>query len=66
MSGRNSQNVQIMKFMRKHGSITSLQAFKHLKCLRLASRIWDLRKRHDILDITVHRNGKHYSKYYIA
>ena len=35
----------ILRYMDEHGSITSLEAIKYFGCLRLASRINDLRKR---------------------
>ena len=35
----------ILRYMDEHGSITSLEAMKLFGCMRLASRIADLRKR---------------------
>ena len=35
----------ILRYMDEHGSITSLEAMKNFGCMRLASRITDLRKR---------------------
>lgn len=35
----------ILRYMDEHGSITSLEAMKNFGCMRLASRISDLRKR---------------------
>lgn len=40
-----SQCIKVVRFMRKHGSITSAQAFYRLGCSRLAARIKDLKKR---------------------
>ena len=34
----------ILRYMDEHGSITSLEALKYFGCMRLASRISDLRK----------------------
>ena len=39
-----SQCDKIIAYMRKHGSITQLQAFIDIGCWRLASRINDLKK----------------------
>lgn len=39
-----SQCEKIMKFMETHGSITAKQAEKYIGCMRLASRIHDLRE----------------------
>lgn len=33
---------QIMEYIEKHGSITSLEAIHELGCTRLSARIWDL------------------------
>jgi len=38
-----SQNSQVLRYMQEKGSITSWDAFKHLKCTRLSGRIKDLR-----------------------
>lgn len=42
---KNTQCNQIIKYMKDHGSITALEAVRHIGCLRLPSRIYDLRKR---------------------
>lgn len=39
-----SQSKQILEYMRKHGSITSLEAIQHIGCTRLSGRIYDLRR----------------------
>ena len=39
-----TQTEEILEYMRKHGSITQLEAAKELGCFRLGARIWDLRK----------------------
>lgn len=39
-----SQNDEILKYMKDFGTITSLQALADLGCMRLASRISDLRR----------------------
>ena len=40
-----SQCRQIAEYLKKGYSITSLEALKLFNCMRLASRIWDLRER---------------------
>lgn len=35
---------KIMRYMKLHGSITARQALRDIGCMRLASRICDLRK----------------------
>lgn len=42
---RENQCELILRYMDEHGSITSLEAMKLFGCMRLASRISDLRKR---------------------
>lgn len=39
-----SQCRQIAEYLKKGYSITSLEALKLFGCMRLASRIWDLRE----------------------
>ena len=39
-----SQNERILDYMRKHGSITTLEAMNKLAVARLASRICDLKR----------------------
>ena len=39
-----TQNEMIVNHLREHGSITQLEALKEYGCMRLASRISDLRK----------------------
>ena len=41
---RMTQNEQVLDYMRKYGSITALDAMRDLGCMRLASRISDLKK----------------------
>ena len=40
-----TQCEQIVEYMRKHGSIMPKEAERHIGCMRLASRICDLRKK---------------------
>lgn len=41
---RRNQTEQILEYMKQHGSITALEAMLDLNCMRLASRINDLKK----------------------
>ena len=38
-----TQNEAVLSYMRRHGSITPLDAINDLGLLRLGARIWDLR-----------------------
>lgn len=42
---KKSHATQVLEYMQKHGSITSLEAFRHIGCTRLSGRIYDLRKK---------------------
>lgn len=39
-----TQNEKVLDYMQKYGSITALDAMRDLGCMRLASRISDLKK----------------------
>ena len=41
---KEKQTEKILRYMRSHGSITPLEAVLELDCMRLASRIADLKK----------------------
>lgn len=41
---KEKQTEQILAYMKEHGSITALEAMLNLNCMRLASRIADLKK----------------------
>ena len=40
-----SQNEQILSYLKKHKSITAMQALQMFGCFRLAARIYDLRQK---------------------
>lgn len=39
-----SQKQKVLDYMRSHGSITQIEATTELGCVRLPSRIWDLKR----------------------
>lgn len=43
-SGMAKQNIAVLEYLQKHGTITSLEAFERLKITRLSARIYDLRR----------------------
>lgn len=67
-----SQADEVYEFMQKHGSITHRQAEEYIGCMRLASRIYELKKKgRNIIRETVKvkaRNGRetYIAKYKIA
>ena len=72
MNRQATQCVDILAYMRKHGSINPLQALESIGCMRLAARICDLRKAGYLIEsIPVVRKtseGKtvHYNEYRLA
>lgn len=64
-----SQNRKIYEFMLGGGKITGLEALEKFGCMRLASRISDIRKRHPEVSIksarTLTPTGKRVAQYYI-
>ena len=42
---KKSHTKKILEYMKEHGSITSLEAFRTIGCTRLSGRIFDLKKR---------------------
>lgn len=61
-----SQKARILAYLQKGNRITSLEALHLFGCLRLASRIADLRKDNEIKDQFVKlSNGKRVKQYYI-
>ena len=59
---RPTQNQRIIEYMRKHGSITTLEAMDRLGVARLASRICDMKRMgipiHSTMVETVNRYGE--------
>lgn len=39
------QTIQILSYMKEHGSITPMEAVQHIGCMRLAARISELKDR---------------------
>lgn len=72
MSNKTKQTDRILQYMRDFGGISQLDALRDLGCMRLASRISDLKKQgHPIVSETVkgrNRYGEatHYSVYRLA
>ena len=59
-----SQNMEVLNYIKQHGSITSWQAMNELKIMRLASRVADLRRKgYPIITILENKNNKSYGVY---
>lgn len=64
---RMTQNEQVLDYMRRYGSITALDAIRDLGCMRLASRISDLKKEgHNIMAVKKAVTRRDGTKAYIA
>lgn len=67
--GEKGQTQMVLEYMKKYGSITSLEAARDIGCQRLSARIWDLRRCGIVvisdLEIGKNRHGKkvRYARY---
>ncbi len=62
-----TQNEAVLAYMTKYGSITALEAMRDLGCMRLASRISDLKKQgHTIYSSTKEVTTREGKKAHIA
>ena len=65
-----TQKEAVLKYMKEHGKISSMEAFSELGVTRLSAVIFDLRKEHDVVTFnryTVNRygHGTQYADYYL-
>ncbi len=61
-----SQNKMLLQMMKEGKKITALDAMK-IGCMRLASRVCDLRSQgHGVRDEWIESNGKRFKRYYIS
>lgn len=66
------QQERVLRYMQEHGSITSMEAFKHLGTTRLSAVIFCLRKKgYNIKSITESRKNMYnepiyYSRYMVV
>ena len=59
----NTQNKQVLKHLKKKGSITPMEALNLFGCFRLAARIFDLHEEgHDIKPVMTESRTKHGKK----
>ena len=63
---KKSQKQKVISYIRKHGSITSVEAFKDLGVTRLSAIIYYLKEDGFKIDSVteVGNNGTHWSKYF--
>ena len=61
-----NQSKEILGYLEKGNKITAIDALDRFGCLRLASRINDLKnKGHEIKAKLIHKNKKKWSEYWI-
>lgn len=66
VSGPNGQNRIILEMLRK-GPITPMDALSYARCMRLASRIDDLKKMGYLITTEMVNNGDaRYARYHLA
>lgn len=59
-----SQKQQVLNHLKRHGSITPMQAYSRYQITCLAERCRDLRESgHAIVSEMVKRNGKRFARY---
>lgn len=60
-----TQNKKVLRYMKKHGSITAREAMLSMEIYRLGARIWDLR--HEGYEIVsafeTSKTGRRYKRY---
>ena len=60
----NTQNQQILNYLKKGNSITSLEALQKFNCFRLSARIFNLREDgYNIITNHITENNKTYAEY---
>lgn len=61
-----TQNKAILDYLEQGHPLTALEALEKFQCLRLASRVDDLKRQgHDILSQKVEHKGKWWAKYFL-
>lgn len=59
-----TQEQHILKHLRRHGSITPLEALSEYGCFRLSARCFDLKQAgYSIETDLIKHNGKRFAKY---
>ena len=59
-----SQCTDVLKHMKRYGSITPMVALNSYQCMRLAARVNDLNNMgHNIVSTMIQKNGKWFARY---
>lgn len=57
-----SQGNKIVEYRRKHGSITSKDAYREFDCMRLAAQIWLLREQGICIKSTLEKSKNRFGR----
>ena len=62
-----TQNEMLLHHMRKHGSITTMEAFSLYGVTRISARVWEMRHAGHNVDkvMETNDNGKTYARYFL-
>ena len=71
MKSRKTNSQRVLEYIKRFGSITSLDAFRDLGNTRLSASVFILRKEYDIKSISEKSKNRfgddvHYFRYYLA
>lgn len=58
-----TQNADVLNHLRKYKSITPIQALRLYNCFRLGARIYDIRRKGNLINMTLTKGRKHYAVY---
>lgn len=63
-----TQKQKVLAYIRKHGSITSIEAFAALGVTRLSAIVYYIKEDGVLIDSVteIGKNGKHWSRYFEA
>lgn len=59
-----TQNIQILNYLKKGKPLTPLEALEKFGCWRLSARIYELRKNYIIETINITNKDKTYAQYF--
>lgn len=58
-----SQEQRILAYLKSGRSLTPMAALKLFSCFRLAARIAEIRKKHNVINLWEERDGKKFARY---
>ena len=58
-----TQNADVLNHLRKNKSLSPLEALRLYGCLRLGARLWELRCKGHLINMTLAKGRKHYAVY---